>query len=377
MADKMDYYEVLGVDKSASQADIKKAYRKLALKYHPDRNPDNKEAEEKFKEINEAYEVLGNDEKKAKYDQFGHAAFDGNGGFGGGFEGFSNGFEGFSDIFDMFFGGDGRGSRNNNGPKRGSDIEYRMSINFKEAAFGVEKEIEFNRDEECSICHGTGAKPGTSAETCSECHGSGQVKKVQQTMFGQFANVTTCPRCHGTGKIIKDRCSKCSGTGKEKKKKKLAVKIPAGIDNGQTISLRGEGFAGDKGAPRGDLYITVTVERSKEFTRKNFDVYSEMKIPYHVAVLGSTIQVVTIDGKVEYKIAEGTQSGTTFRLRGKGIPYLNNKDRRGDHYVTIIVDVPKKLNEKQRNALALFAKEMGYEVPKEGFFDKVSKVFKG
>lgn len=376
MADKRDYYEILGVDKSASQADIKKAYRKLALKYHPDRNPDNKEAEEKFKEINEAYEVLSNEEKKAKYDQFGHAAFDGSGGFGGGFEGFSSGFDGFSDIFDMFFGGEGRGSRNS-GPKRGSDIEYRMSISFKEAAFGVEKEIEYNRDETCSICHGTGAKPGTSPETCSECHGTGQVKKVQQTMFGQFANVTTCPRCHGTGKIIKDRCSKCNGTGKEKKKKKVVVKIPAGIDNGQTISLRGEGFAGEKGASYGDLYITVTVERSKEFTRKNFDVYSEMKIPYHIAVLGGNVQVATIDGKVEYKIPEGTQSGTTFRLRNKGIPYLNNKDRRGDHYVTVVVDVPKRLNEKQRHALALFAKEMGFDVNKEGFFDKVSKVFKG
>ncbi|MEJ8554310.1 molecular chaperone DnaJ [Tepidibacter sp. Z1-5] len=373
---KRDYYEVLGVEKGASDQELKKAYRKLAMKYHPDRNPDNKEAEDKFKEANEAYEVLSDAQKRQNYDQFGHAGA--NGGQGG-FDFNGSGFGGFEDIFGDMFGdifGGGR-SRRRNGPERGSDIRYRMSISFEDAAFGIEKEISINRSENCDECSGTGAKPGTSKKTCPTCGGSGEVKQAQRTPFGTMMNVRPCNDCSGSGSIIETPCSKCGGKGDITKKKQINIKIPAGIDDGSAIRLSGEGELGLRGGPRGDLYVVIDVLPHKLFERDGNDVYCEMPITFAQAALGDEVEVPTLDGKVKYKIPEGTQTGTVFRLREKGIPRLRSKTR-GDQYVKVVVEVPKRLSEKQKDLLKQFAKESGEEVheQRKNFFDKMKDLLK-
>ncbi len=375
MADKRDYYEVLEVDKGATDADIKKAYRKLAKQYHPDVNPGDKSAEAKFKEINEAYEVLSDQQKRARYDQFGHAGtdpnFGGAGGFGGGFGDFD--FGGIGDIFETFFGGGfGRSTKNKNGPHKGADLKYSTEIAFDEAAFGVEKELSINRSENCATCGGTGAKPGTSPTTCKHCNGTGQVQYKQSTPFGQFVNVKACDVCRGEGKIILDPCQSCNGKGKLRKNLKIKVNIPAGIDDGQTISLRGEGEPGSKGGPAGDLYITVRVKPHAIFQRQGNDVICDIPITFVQAALGAELEVPTLDGKVKYQIPEGTQTGSVFRLRSKGIPFLRGNGR-GDQYVKVNIDVPKKLNEKQKSILREFANNGGDEIheQRKSFFDKM------
>lgn len=356
-----DYYEVLGVGKSASKDEIKKAFRKKAREYHPDVNRDNPEAAaEKFKEVNEAYEVLSDDNKKAQYDQFGHDAFTqgaGQGGFGqGGFGGFGGGFNqaGF-DIFDMFFGGGAQ--RGPQGPQKGDDLRYDLDISFESAVFGDEKEISFKRTETCEHCHGTGAEPGTKVETCPTCHGTGHEQVVQNTPFGQFATSRVCSTCHGKGKKIEKRCRVCHGSGEVQKRRTVTVKIPAGVDNGSRLRVAGEGEAGVQGGPRGDLYVYIYVREHAEFKRNHNDVISEVDITFAQAALGATIQVNTLDGKVDLKIPAGTQTGTAFRLRGHGIPYLRDKNRRGDHHVVVTVRTPKKLSNKQKELLTAFAKE--------------------
>ena len=353
---KKDYYDVLGVSKTATADEIKKAYRKLARQYHPDVNKDNPEAAEKFKEASEAYSVLSDEQKRAQYDQFGHAAFEnggagGAGGFGGfeGFGGFGGG--GMEDIFDMFFGGQGRGARGSNaGPQRGADLRFDLEITFEEAAFGLEREISLYRDEQCPHCHGNGAEPGSKVETCPECHGSGEIRFTQNTMFGQMTNVRPCPKCHGEGKIISEPCKECRGQGTVKKNKKLKVKIPAGVDNGSRLRVAGEGEAGVKGGPSGDLYVYLYVKPHKFFERDGTTVYCEVPINIVQATLGDEIKVPTLDGQVVMKVPEGTQPGKVLRLKGKGIPSLRNSTR-GDQLVRIKVVVPQKLNEKQKDAL--------------------------
>ena len=380
MSTKRDYYDVLGVDKSADATAIKKAYRKLAMKYHPDKNPGDKEAEEKFKEINEAYEVLSDETKRRNYDQFGHEGVNGQGfGGAGGFGG--QGFGGFDDIFgdifgDMFGGGFSGGSRQRRrGPERGADIKQRVNISFEEAAFGKKVQVKINRSEECDQCHGSGAKPGTSKKTCPTCHGSGQVQSVQRTPFGNIASTRTCSTCNGEGEVIDSPCSKCHGKGSIRKTKTIEVDIPAGIDNGQMIKLGGQGELGTRGGPRGDLYIEVNVQSHPLFTRDGYDVYLEMPITFAQATLGDKIQVPTLDGKVEYEVPEGTQTGTVFRL--KGIPKLKSNVR-GDQYVKVTVEIPKKLNEKQKELVREFAKECGQEVHQrqKTLSDKIDNFFK-
>ncbi|RKD27606.1 molecular chaperone DnaJ [Caminicella sporogenes DSM 14501] len=378
---KRDYYEILGVDRNADEKEIKRAFRKLAMKYHPDRNPGDKEAEQKFKEINEAYEVLSDKEKRAMYDKFGHAGVNGNaqGGFGGGFNGGFSGFGGFEDIFgDIFdmFGGGFSSSRKRNRPQKGRDIKTHVRLTFEEAAFGVDKEIEIYRYEQCKTCGGTGAKPGTSSKTCPKCNGTGEIRFSQRTPFGQFVNVKTCDMCHGEGKVIEKPCTDCNGQGKVRRKRKINVKIPGGVDEGSVITLRGEGEPGVNGGPRGDLYIVVDVIPHQIFKRDGYDVICEIPITFVQAALGDEIIVPTLDGRVKYKIPEGTQSGTVFRLKGKGVQILNGYGR-GDQYVKVIVEVPKKLNEKQKQLLRKFAEEMGEDVheQRKTFFDKVKDVF--
>lgn len=382
MSTKRDYYDVLGVDKSADATAIKKAYRKLAMKYHPDKNPGDKEAEEKFKEINEAYEVLSDETKRRNYDQFGHEGVNGQGfGGAGGFGG--QGFGGFDDIFgdifgDMFGGGFSGGSRQRRrGPERGADIKQRVNISFEEASFGKKVQVKINRSEECDQCHGSGAKPGTSKKTCPTCHGSGQVQSVQRTPFGNIASTRTCSTCNGEGEVIDSPCSKCHGKGSIRKTKTIEVDIPAGIDNGQMIKLGGQGELGTRGGPRGDLYIEVNVQSHPLFTRDGYDVYLEMPITFAQATLGDKIQVPTLDGKVEYEVPEGTQTGTVFRLKGKGIPKLKSNVR-GDQYVKVTVEIPKKLNEKQKELVREFAKECGQEVHQrqKTLSDKIDNFFK-
>ena len=382
MSEKRDYYEVLGVSKDADAKEIKKAYRKLAMKYHPDKNPGDKEAEEKFKEINEAYEVLSDETKRRNYDQFGHEGVNGQGfGGAGGFGG--QGFGGFDDIFgdifgDMFGGGFSGGSRQRRrGPERGADIKQRVNISFEEAAFGKKVQVKINRSEECDQCHGSGAKPGTSKNTCPTCHGSGQVQSVQRTPFGNIASTRTCSTCNGEGEVIDSPCSKCHGKGSIRKTKTIEVDIPAGIDNGQMIKLGGQGELGTRGGPRGDLYIEVNVQSHPLFTRDGYDVYLEMPITFAQATLGDKIQVPTLDGKVEYEVPEGTQTGTVFRLKGKGIPKLKSNVR-GDQYVKVTVEIPKKLNEKQKELVREFAKECGQEVHQrqKTLSDKIDNFFK-
>ena len=371
---KRDYYEVLGVGRGASDVEIKKAYRKLAKQYHPDVNPGDKSTEAKFKEVSEAYEVLSDPQKKSRYDQFGHAGVDPNsfGGAGAGFGDFD--FGGIGDIFESFFGGGGfgRSSRSRSGPQKGADLKHSMEISFEEAAFGTEKEITINRNETCTVCKGSGAKEGTSPTTCKHCGGKGQVQYNQSTPFGQFVNVKTCDICRGEGKIITDPCTSCNGRGKVRKTVKRKVSVPAGIDDGQTLSLRGEGDSGSKGGPSGDLYITIIVRPHAIFKRQGNDVVCEMPITFTQAALGAELEVPTLDGRVKYDIQEGTQTGTIFRLRGKGIPYLRGNGR-GDQYVKVEIDVPKKLNEKQKELLREFAEISGDEAceKRKSFFDKM------
>jgi len=375
MAEKRDYYEVLGVSKGASDDEIKKAYRAAAKKYHPDLNPGKEaEAEEKFKEVNEAYDVLKDAEKRSRYDQFGHAGVDPNyGGGGGGFSGFG-GFD-MGDIFESFFGGGfgGSQSQRRNGPRKGRDVQQSIVITFEEAAFGVKKDISVTRTEQCSTCGGSGAKPGTSPLRCSVCGGTGQVRTTQRTPFGNFQSTATCQHCGGSGQIISSPCPDCSGTGQKKAKRTISVDIPAGIDNGQTISLRGEGCSGSKGGPNGDLYITVTVQKHELFERHGADVSFEMPISFVSATLGDTIRIPTLDGEVEYKIGEGTQSGTVFKFKGKGIPHLRSRGR-GDQYVKVIVEVPRGLSSKQKELLREFeGMENGNHREKKKFFDMMNK----
>ncbi|QNU68549.1 molecular chaperone DnaJ [Ruminiclostridium herbifermentans] len=378
MAEKRDYYEVLGVSKSASDAELKKAYRNLAKKYHPDVNPGDKNAEAKFKEINEAYEVLSDPQKKSRYDQYGHAGVDPNGfGGAGGFSDFD--FGGIGDIFESFFGGSGFGgrSRSRRGPQKGADLKYAVEISFEEAAFGIERELTIGRMEICSKCTGSGAKPGTEASTCKHCNGTGQVQIRQNTPFGQFINQKTCDVCRGEGKIITDPCPACNGKGKLRNNVKIKVNIPAGIDDGQTISLRGEGDPGSKGGPNGDLLINVRVKPHPLFKRQGNDIVCDEPITFVQAALGAEIEVPTLDGKVKYTVPEGTQTGSVFRLRGKGIPYLRGNGR-GDQYVKVNIEVPKKLSERQKELLREFAEISGDDTheQRKGFFDKMKDAFK-
>ena len=372
MADKRDYYEVLGVSKGASDDELKKAYRKVAKKYHPDLNPGNKEAEEKFKEVNEAYAVLSDPEKRSRYDQYGHAGVDPNFGAGGG--GFNGAGFDFNDIFDMFgggFGGFGGGRRN--GPRRGADVRQVVDISFEEAAFGCKKKINITKQEKCDTCNGTGAAPGTTAQTCHRCNGTGQIQTQQRTILGYMTSTSTCPECHGTGKIIKTPCKDCRGTGRVRKSKTIEIDIPAGIDDGQTMQLSGQGEVGEKGGASGDLLITVRVRQHPLFRRRDNDVYIVMPITIVQATLGATLKVPTLDGAVEYDIPEGTQPGMKFRLRGKGIPYLRGKGR-GDQYVTVDVEVPKNLTPRQKELLKEFDDDSFYK-KKKSFADKVKDFF--
>lgn len=371
MASK-DYYEVLGLQKGASDSEIKSAFRKLAIKYHPDKNQGDKEAETKFKEINEAYQVLSDPQKKANYDQFGTADFNG-GGFEGGFD--FSGMGGFGDIFDTIFGGGGS-SRRRNGPIQGDDIEYRLNLTFEEAIFGCEKEISISRNENCENCKGTGAEAGTSSKTCPQCNGNGQVRVQRQTPLGNFVSTTICDKCSGKGKIIEKPCGKCHGKGVTNKRRKITVNIPAGVDTGNVMPLRGQGEHGKNGGPPGDLYIRINVTPSKVFTRKGNDIYIDMHISMAKAALGTEIKVSTVDGDVSYTVPEGTQSGTLFRLKGKGVPRVNGVGR-GDQYVKVIVDIPKNLNDKQKDALRAFMEACGEETGKhEGKTKKGFGIFK-
>lgn len=365
MANK-DYYEVLGLQKGASEDDIKKSFRKLALQYHPDRNKDNKEAEDKFKEINEAYQVLSDPQKKAQYDQFGTSDFNSQGGGNGaGFGGFDfSDMGGFGDIFETFFGGGGGGGRRRNGPAKGSDLEYNLNLTFEEAVFGVEKEINITRSENCEECSGSGAKKGTSPKTCDKCGGSGQIRVQRNTPLGNFVTQATCDKCGGNGKIISDPCPRCHGKGKERKQVKITVNMPAGVDTGNVLPLRGKGEAGSNGGPSGDLYVNVKVAPHAVFKRNGFDINMDTHISFAKATLGTEIKVPTVDGDVTYKIPAGTQSGTKFRLKAKGVPKLNSYGR-GEQYVNVIVDVPKTLTEKQKDVLKLFMEVSG-EMEDEG-----------
>ncbi|MCH5275381.1 MAG: molecular chaperone DnaJ [Lachnospiraceae bacterium] len=356
---KRDYYEVLGVDKNADDAALKKAYRALAKKYHPDMNPGDKEAEVKFKEASEAYAVLSDPEKRRQYDQFGHAAFDGPGGGGGGFDFTGADFSDiFGDIFGDFFGGR-RSSARNSGPMKGANLRTSIRITFEEAVFGCEKEIELTVKETCKTCSGSGAKPGTSPETCGKCGGKGQVVFTQQSFFGTVRNVQACPDCQGTGKIIKEKCPDCRGTGYVPMKKRYAVDIPAGIDNGQCKRLPGLGEPGSNGGPRGDVLVEVIVGRHPIFQRQDYNIYSTVPLSFAVAALGGEIVIDTVDGKVIYDVKPGTQTDTRVRLKGKGVPTLRNKDIRGDHYVTLVVQVPDKLSHEAKQLLKQFDAECG------------------
>ena len=398
MAEKRDYYEVLGVDRGADDATLKKAYRKLAKKYHPDMNPGDKEAEAKFKEATEAYGVLSDPDKRRQYDQFGHAAFEnGGGGAGaGGFGGFDFGGgdmgDIFGDIFGDLFGGGGSRRRANNGPMKGANLRAVVHITFEEAVFGCQKELEINLKDTCTTCHGTGAKPGTSPETCSKCNGTGQITYTQQTMFGSVRNVTTCPDCGGTGKIIRDKCTVCHGTGYTSSRKRIQVNIPAGIDDGQSIRIREKGEPGVNGGPRGDLLVEVQVTRHPIFQRQDMNIFSTAPITFAQAALGGDVKISTVDGDVLYTVKPGTQTDTKIRLKGKGVPSLRNSNVRGDHYVTLVVQTPTRLNEKAKEALRAFDEACGNrqvseakaadgentaEQPKKkkGFMDKVKEAF--
>ena len=377
MADKRDYYEVLGVQKGASTEEIKKAYRKQALKYHPDRNPDNKEAEEKFKEASEAYEVLSDDEKRSRYDQFGHAGVDpnfggGQGGYGG-FGGFGD-FGDLGDIFGSFFGGGASRSARRNAPRQGENIGIRLDVTFEEAAFGCEKEISVQRIENCSSCNGTGSADGAT-ETCSYCKGSGQVRTTQNFMGMSMQSTSVCPQCNGRGKLVKNPCTTCRGKGKVRRTQKLKVKVPAGIDHGQVFRMPGQGNVGSNGGPNGDVMVEANIRRHSIFSRDGYTVYCEVPISFTQAALGAQIQVPTLDGKVSFDLPEGTQTGTVFTLRDKGIPMVNNPRRRGDHRFSVIVETPTKLNKEQKELLRKLDSILEESPKRKKFFDAIKDLF--
>jgi molecular chaperone DnaJ len=375
MAEKRDYYEVLGVPKDADDAAIKKAYRQLAKKYHPDINPGDKDAEAKFKEASEAYAVLSDADKRRQYDQFGHAAFDGGAGGGGGFD-FSNmgdifGSDIFGDIFGDLF-GSGSSRRSSNGAMRGADVRASVRITFAEAVTGTSKKLDITLKDPCPSCKGSGAKAGTTPQTCGKCGGKGQVVYTQQSMFGMIRNVQACPDCRGTGKVIKEKCSDCYGTGYISSKKTIEVTIPAGIDDGQCVRIQGKGEPGTNGGPRGDLLVAVMISQNPDFQRDGYNIFSDVKISYPTAVLGGEVKVKTVDGEVVYEVKPGTTSGTKVRLRGKGMPTIRDKNVRGDHYITLVIEVPSRLNAEQKEALLNYEKLMtGEEATphkKKGFF---------
>lgn len=370
-----DYYEILNVSRDASQDEIKSSFRKLAKKYHPDLNPNDKEAEQRFKEINEAYEVLGDPEKRKRYDMFGEAGVNGQGDYSQGFGGFGDIFD---DIFDIFGGGFSRTSSRarRQGPTRGADLRYDLELDFNEAVFGIEKEIQIRKSETCSTCDGTGAKSGTSKEICSKCNGTGEVRYAQQTPFGQFVRVSTCDACQGSGEIIKEKCPTCKGAGKEIKTKRIKVKIPAGVNNGSIISVRGEGEAGERGGPAGDLFIYISVREHEIFERRGNDIFFTVPISFADAALGAEIEIPTLEGNTKYTIPEGTQTGTEFRLKNMGVPNVKGVGR-GDLYFKVIVQVPRKLTQRQKELLIEFNKEMGAtrKEGKKGFFGKMKDAF--
>jgi len=372
---KRDYYEVLGLSKGASADEIKKAYRKLSKQYHPDLNKE-EGAEAKFKEIAEAYEVLSDDQKRARYDQFGHE--DPSAGFGGGGFGGAGGFGGFEDIFSSFFGGGGGRRQDPNAPRKGDDLQYRMNISFEDAVFGKETEIEIPKEENCETCNGSGAKPGTTPQNCSQCNGAGTINQAVDTPFGRMMNKRTCPSCRGAGKIIVDKCTTCRGAGKVQKRKKIKVTIPAGVDDGQQLRVSGQGEPGFNGGPAGDLYIVFTVKRHEQFERDGDDIYYELKLTFPQAALGDEIEVPTIHGKVKLKIPAGTQSGAQFRLKDKGVKNVHGYGM-GHQYVIVKVVTPTKLTEKQKQLLRDFAEVSG-DIPEEQgstLLDKIKKRFKG
>lgn len=363
MADKRDYYEVLGLSKSADEGAIKKAYRSLAKKYHPDMNPGNAEAEKNFKEVNEAYAVLSDPEKKARYDQYGHAGVDPQAGFDGGFGGGFDASDIFGDIFGSFFGGGGgfgssQGARRN-GPMRGADIHQRVTVSFEEAAFGCKKDVSYGRVEKCPECEGSGAKKGTTVDTCQSCHGTGQVRVQQRTMLGMMQTTRTCEDCGGSGKKIKDPCGYCKGKGYVKNSKKFEISIPAGIDDGERVAARRQGDAGRNGGEAGDLIVTVIVRPHPIFERNGYNIYCEVPITFAEAALGAELQIPTLEGKETYTIPEGTQHGTRFVMKGKGIPYVNNNKVRGDLIFTVSIETPKGLSDSQKSLLRQFAESLG------------------
>lgn len=387
---KRDYYEVLGVSRDADDAALKKAYRVLAKKYHPDMNPGDAEAEKKFKEASEAYAVLSDPDKRRQYDQFGHAAFEGGAGGAGGYGGFDFNGADFSDIFgDIFgdlFGGGRRGGRANNGPMKGANIRKSIRITFEEAVFGCEKELDLILKDPCTTCNGTGAKPGTSPETCPKCNGRGQVVYTSQSFFGTVQNVQTCPECGGSGKVIKEKCTSCSGTGYTSNRKKIQVSIPAGIDNGQSVRIREKGEPGVNGGPRGDLLVEVNVSRHPIFQRQDMHIFSTVPISFAQAALGGDIRVATVDGDVIYTVKPGTKTDTKVRLKGKGVPSLRNSQVRGDHYVTLVIQTPEKLSAEAKEALRKFdmlagntlnqtGEDSGKGKKKKGFMDKMKEAF--
>lgn len=393
---KRDYYEVLGVSKDADDAAIKKAYRALAKKYHPDMNPGDAEAEKKFKEASEAYAVLSDAEKRRQYDQFGHAAFEGGAGGAGGFGGFDFNGADFGDIFgdifgDLFGGGGRRGGRANNGPMKGANIRKSIRITFEEAVFGCKKELEVILKDPCTTCGGTGAKPGTSPETCPKCGGKGQVVYTSQSFFGTVQNVQTCPNCGGSGKVIKEKCTSCSGTGYTSSKKKIEVTIPAGIDNGQSVRIREKGEPGTNGGPRGDLLVEVNVSRHPIFQRQDMHIFSTVPISFAQAALGGDVKIQTVDGAVIYNVKPGTKTDTKVRLKGKGVPSLRNSAVRGDHYVTLVIQTPEKLSAEAKEALRRFDELSGNSLhqndsnpeksekktKRKGLMDKVKEAFEG
>lgn len=362
MATERDYYEILGVSRDADEQEIKKAYRKKARKLHPDVNKDDPNAEEKFKELSEAYEILSDPNKRARYDQYGHSGINDN---DFNFDDFAQGgFGGFEDIFDMFFGGGMGGRRQRRGPQPGNDLQYRLQIDFEKAAFGAKEEITLPRTETCETCNGSGAAPGTSSKTCPKCNGTGQIRTSQQTPFGHFTQTRACDRCNGNGKIIDTPCPDCHGAGKVKKRRQISVNIPAGVETGTRLRMPGEGEAGDKGAPSGDLYIVIQVKKHKIFKRKGDDIHCEVPINFVQATLGDEIEVPTLEGKAKFKIPEGTQPGTSFRLKNKGIAHLNGYGR-GDEYIKVKVVIPKKLDQEQKDLLMKFAEKSGEEINPE------------
>lgn len=391
---KRDYYEVLGISRDADDSAIKKAYRVLAKKYHPDMNPGDAEAEKRFKEASEAYAVLSDPEKRRQYDQFGHAAFEGAAGGAGGFGGFDFNGADFSDIFgdifgDLFGGAGRRGGRASNGPMKGANVRKSIRITFEEAIFGCEKELEVVLKDPCTTCNGTGAKPGTSPETCSKCGGKGQVVYTSQSFFGTVQNVQTCPSCGGTGKVIKDKCTSCAGTGYESSKKRIQVSIPAGVDNGQSVRIREKGEPGINGGPKGDLLVEVNVSRHPIFQRQDVHIFSTVPISFAQSALGGDVKIPTVDGDVIYTVKAGTKTDTKVRLKGKGVPSLRNSQVRGDHYVTLVIQTPEKLSPEAKEALREFDRLTGNSLnqgtpsesgakskgKKKGFMGKVKEAF--